>query len=441
MGKQSDLLKLAAGQAKRTAIRPFNNIIYQFKKLTNVQTFFSKIFKNLSTTLKELLSARPKSYSDYFRVGGLLIFKKLLIIIAVLICIAPIIYFELINKPKTVPVSEEVALAAEFVYKDPAVSEYSGPAKILTDDKKLVYEGDIDKGVCTGTGKLYDLKGQLVYEGGFKDNAYSGEGVLYQPDRSVLYSGAFADNMKHGQGQLFSSDGSGSLLYEGAFAFDKYDGQGILYNPLTSRAAYKGEFKNGLMNGYGTLYSENGSTLFEGSYLQGCIDFAVFLGSSPDELHKHTSSDAMLYSTGAEACLFYKDLTATFGLETALDKPDAQPVIDSVTVFDGKLPYDLQGLESPKDLATVLGEPLYSGLTFPTLKDMTALHTLTGRGIISKADEMHAFIPSDLNLFISDSDSYSPEIYMVSYDYNGTIINIFFKNNEGGLLFYELVKE
>lgn len=463
MGIQNNLLKLAANQAKRTALRPFYNIIYKFKKLTNIQTFFTKIFKKLSGFLKELLSARPKSYSDYFKVGGLLVFKKLLVIALILICLAPIIFFELINKPAAIPVSQEDSVLVDFIYMDPDVQKYSGAARILSSDKKLVYEGQIDKGVCTGTGKLYDLKGTLVYDGEFKNNEYCGKGMLYAPsgtllyeglfdknnyngegtlynkNATILYSGTFLDNMRSGTGKLFDISGS-SLLYEGEFAFDKYDGQGTLYNPLTSRISYKGEFKNGLLSGSGVLYTETGGSLFEGQFLLDGIDYAVFLGALSSELPGHISSESILYSTGVETCLTYKYLPAAFGIETPLEDPEAQPTINYVTVFDNTLPYGLQELKNPEDFKNTLGEPLYSGLTFPSLNDMTALCTLAMNGTIKDTDDIFTALPINMDTYIYDTESYMPEIYLMSYEYSGAVLSVFFSSEKGGVLYYELSK-
>ena len=122
------------------------------------------------------------------------------------------------------------------------LAAYSGAANIRAADGTVVYAGDVEAGVCTGTGTLRDRMGRLVYEGGFENNQYSGQGVQYWPSgnrryegelcrdnqlqrrgravrartgETVLYAGGFRNGLRerHGQGL---QRGRGSLVYEGA---------------------------------------------------------------------------------------------------------------------------------------------------------------------------------------------------------------------------------
>lgn len=81
-----------------------------------------------------------------------------------------------------------------FSINSPYLADFTGKARLLSRDGSLLYEGEIDKAVINGKGRLYE-NGVLLYEGDFLENCYSGTGCLYIPDGSVLFQGEFLDGL------------------------------------------------------------------------------------------------------------------------------------------------------------------------------------------------------------------------------------------------------
>ncbi|RCX11384.1 antitoxin component YwqK of YwqJK toxin-antitoxin module [Anaerobacterium chartisolvens] len=286
---QDNLFKYILDRAKHTLLLPVYNCIYKLKKSSDLKTLSSKALAHISSGLKGLLSLRPQKSADYFYIGRLGVYKKLLVILLLLICMLPVAYLQFFSSPVSAP-SQDLT-QYEMFYNDPELEAFSGNAKILSADKAVVYDGSIEKGVCTGKGTLYDLNGSLVYSGDFKDNEYSGtgrmfypsgklmyhgsfeanlyngEGILYNANSTILYSGGFLNGKKHGTGKLYDSSGL-KLVYEGGFFEDLYGGDGLLYNN-DKKVIYQGGFSNGKRHGTGRLYDSSGLKLvYEGGFFE-----------------------------------------------------------------------------------------------------------------------------------------------------------------------------
>ena len=75
------------------------------------------------------------------------------------------------------------------------------------------------------------------------------------------YIGEFKNGLKNGKGVTFWNNGD--PLYEGDYVNDKPEGFGKGY--IDNGDYYIGEWKNGEMDGEGTLYDRNGRILFKGN--------------------------------------------------------------------------------------------------------------------------------------------------------------------------------
>lgn len=486
---QNNILKYILGRAKKSVLLPFYSSIYKFKKLANIKILLSKAFIKISAVIKSLFSMRPQKSTDYFYIGRFGIFKKLLLVIILLICLAPIIYFEFFSTD--VAVLEDVpAATGEFVYNDMALKEFSGSASILSSDRVLVYKGDLDKGICTGNGELYGQNGQLLYRGGFKDNEYSGNGTMYYPSGKVMYEGLFEANKFNGQGILYTANGSiqytgaflngmkhgagklydefdGNLIYDGSFVEDRYDGNGTLYsqngaviytgafkNNLydgtgtlydenTTRPIYRGEFREGSKDGAGTLYGPTGRSLFTGNFLKGFIDYAYFLNLPTTELSKYFSDTPTMLSSENMNYITYNNLHASFqvdsiNLEDMDSEEISQPVINSVAVYDGNRPIGLEDCNSVSEFKNKLGEPVYEGFTYALPQDLIALKSLFDNSRIDKNNKLYNKISLIDDLEIEFLLEPSMELYLICYEYSGCSLNLFFDSKDGNLMYYAL---
>ncbi|MVB09361.1 MORN repeat protein [Caprobacter fermentans] len=239
--------------------------------------------KKLLKALWKKIVAYPTSWKDYVTVGRWMIYKKLLIIVSVLIpvlAVALICFFS--RQPAgAVPVFRE-SDAKLKLYSGQAVvlmnqgnqkiyagqvacGKYSGSGQLYSpSDGTLIYSGDFSEGKYSGQGSLYIGK-QLLYEGGFLNGLYNGNGTLYSGS-NVLFSGQFANGAYDGTGTLYEGK---NILYSGQFAGGAYSGKGTLY--ANSVKVYEGGFENGLYSGQGSLYTQ-GKLIYTGGFAQGKRD-------------------------------------------------------------------------------------------------------------------------------------------------------------------------
>ena len=131
--------------------------------------------------------------------------------------------------------------------------------------------GDVffGKGTADGfpiEGILSNEKTQIFYEGSFDDDEkYTGEGTLDTP--KFNYRGSFKNGKRNGYGSCF--DKKTNKIYEGNFVDDKKQGKGKEYES-DSNYYYEGSWLNDKYHGQGLLISESG-TKFEGCFENGKI--------------------------------------------------------------------------------------------------------------------------------------------------------------------------
>ncbi len=95
---------------------------------------------------------------------------------------------------------------------------------------------------------------------------WSGRVIVYSDEKKKvpLYSGRLEDGVLQGEGKFY--DDEGLLSYEGQFLDGVQNGNGLLYDKGV--LVYSGQFSNGLFSGRGTLY-EDGQPVYEGQFEEG----------------------------------------------------------------------------------------------------------------------------------------------------------------------------
>jgi len=110
------------------------------------------------------------------------------------------------------------------------------------------------------------------------NNVPHGKGALNykQPNEKNCerYEGDFLNGVPHGLGKIFWTDGS---IYEGAFENDNMQGHGTKIGSIGKHdLKYVGEWKNGQMDGQGTMISVNKETkwkmIYEGEWKNDKMD-------------------------------------------------------------------------------------------------------------------------------------------------------------------------
>ena len=141
--------------------------------------------------------------------------------------------------------------------------------KYTTKDVK-VYDGEWKDGKYNGTGTEYYInkifKNTEKYQGDWKDGTYNGNGILLNDiivtrrsdhynysimtsEKVIEYSGGWENDKYHGQGE--------------EYLMKYYNDNG--YHKVDNNIKYKGQFANGLYNGFGILYHDFGRAKYNHS--------------------------------------------------------------------------------------------------------------------------------------------------------------------------------
>lgn len=310
---------------------PFRMIIIRIQRMLNINLITAKLIAPLTKKVRSLVTLKPQTRSDYFVVGKWWIYKKLFLTIILVICAGVFIFFTMFagDLPKAMPTAEAVVTDVEFRYDSMELKDFSGVARILAADGKVVYVGDIEKGVVKGNGTLWDRAGKLAYKGAFDQNTYSGKGVSYYASSKKKYEGDWAENKFNGEGKFY---GEGEvLLYEGQFKDGEYDGIGksysaqgiVLYEGSFSRnqrhgigtayyddgtLQYSGNFYRGVAQGAGSLYSSAGKLLYNGDMYGGQVNYRSLLNSTFADVKDAFSETPRVFYTDNECVFVYEQM-------------------------------------------------------------------------------------------------------------------------------------
>jgi len=127
----------------------------------------------------------------------------------------------------------------------------------------LLFQGEYLNGERNGKGKEY--KGSIMllkYNGEYLNGKRNGKGKEYFINNNLEFEGLYLNDKKwEGKGY----DPSGNLIYE------LKKGKGLIKEYDEDILIYEGEYINGLRNGKGKEYDEDGNVIFEGEYINGLI--------------------------------------------------------------------------------------------------------------------------------------------------------------------------
>lgn len=143
-----------------------------------------------------------------------------------------------------------------------------------------------------GLGREYHLNTdnngiRYKYLGYYKNNKFHGFGILIKENQECYY-GEFRDGLKNGFGYLYTK----KYIYKGFFYSDKKEGYGEFFNK-EKNINYCGNFSDDKFNGYGYYYSDNKFKFFgnfKDGYLKG---LGLYIWNTEDIYYGHWSSDKM----------------------------------------------------------------------------------------------------------------------------------------------------
>ena len=122
------------------------------------------------------------------------------------------------------------------------------------------FEGEYSNGLKNGKGKKYNNKGELVFEGVFLNDLRHGKGKIYYPNCLIHYEGEYLYGIKWNFKEYDKNNNIINVLKEG---------KGYIKNYKEFNILFECEYINGLANGYGKEYYNDGTLKFEGEYLNG----------------------------------------------------------------------------------------------------------------------------------------------------------------------------
>lgn len=113
---------------------------------------------------------------------------------------------------------------------------------------------------------LYDKQGYVYYKGEHLNTIPTGEGVKYHDgstDRQ--YIGNFKNGVPDGENIRILNKLNSTLLYKGQMRNGMIEGLGKRYNPANGKLRLEGNFANGLLHGENCkVYDRNGKVLYQG---------------------------------------------------------------------------------------------------------------------------------------------------------------------------------
>ena len=149
----------------------------------------------------------------------------------------------------------------------------------------LIYEGKYLRGKRNGEGKEYNRFGKLIFEGNYLFGKKNGKINEYYDFGKIKFEGEYFFGTKNGHVKEYYDNGK--IKFEGEYLYGKkwngkgYDnkgniiyelekGKGIVkkYNDF-NRLIFEGHYINGIENGKGKEYYNNGNLKFEGEYYNG----------------------------------------------------------------------------------------------------------------------------------------------------------------------------
>ena len=135
--------------------------------------------------------------------------------------------------------------------------------------------------------------GSIRYKGSWKAARFQGDGVLYYPDSDgILYEGEFKNGLPNGHGKFYHENGNLRCL--GSFQEGKLHGVAKCYDQ-EGRLEYDGSHDNGLAHGLGKAYTpEDGNLLYEGEFKW----YSTFLGCVQVVASKSRCVHMQLHSNG-----------------------------------------------------------------------------------------------------------------------------------------------
>ena len=162
----------------------------------------------------------------------------------------------------------------------------NGKGKVYNQDGIVIFEGEYLNGVRNGKGKKYNDKDILIFEGEYSNDKRNGKGKEYKENNELIFEGEYANDKRYtGTWKEYGNfNFADTLIYEGEYyKGNKWNGKFYDKNKNVSLILingkgkgkifeygilkFEGEYNNGMKNGKGKEFWNDGSLQFEGEFL------------------------------------------------------------------------------------------------------------------------------------------------------------------------------
>lgn len=137
---------------------------------------------------------------------------------------------------------------------------------VFADYEKGAIDVPMEDGVMNGKGteKLTKNNEEYTLECTWVNGKKNGEAVLLDSNSVMSMKLFFKDDLIEGEGYLYDN---GQVTFKGTWVAGKRCGFGQEFQG--GKLLFKGQYKDDVRNGYGTLYDANGEVAFEGEWVDG----------------------------------------------------------------------------------------------------------------------------------------------------------------------------
>ena len=384
----------------------------KIRLFTNPTYLKTEVLRRLILYFRKLTDIRPRDKHDYYGFFGWLISKRLAFFIVAFVGLASAYYITRIQPLSTFTASGSGIKTYE--YNSIPLRYTNGKVRILGKSKYLAYEGDVTKGMASGSGILYRKDGTKVYEGQFENSKFQGNGISYYPTEQMQYKGSFQNNLYSGSGELYRSNGA--LEYEGTFL-------------------------DGMKDGIGTLYDSGNNKIFQGNFSKDQLMYSDFVGKSTAEANSMYVGKKTIYTDEEYFVVDMSDIGALYYGKQDEENLNDEVMTEGVYVLKKAFEYSGEKLETITEVSQVLGTPIYEGNAYVILPEAVAIHILNQSG-----NDFNEEVIKDWEQILSDAIvvneyDYGYSVYIYSYVHDNLKYTFFGKDRSGRFAMYLIEKE
>lgn len=312
----------------------------------------ANILTKIRMALNTVFQVKPRHKKDYYPFFGYLISQRLARAIVIVVGILCLCYFIWINPVANIKEGMESGTKT-YSYHSIPLRFAKGNVKIKAKAGYIAYEGNVEDGYATGSGKLFDENEALLYEGNFEKNEYSGTGTLYYPIGQVKYTGEFQHNAFEGEGKLYRENGT---------------------------KQYAGQFSKGVFEGEGSLYNTADTEVFKGSFHNGELAYTQLLGKSAAEIAEYYTGSSLIYQDETDWAVIMEDIDAFYVAPS--ESSSLEDDIKATAIYVGKneFAYGDYKASTIDELRSILGTPVFEGNSYVTFPEAVGINWLQKNG-------------------------------------------------------------